>query len=91
LTAYGSSELPVDLTLKHVDVAFRENVEEVDFLHLAYYGNVRLEDVHVTATGKVNLVKRWTQGDIVMNDVTCSAPESEWIVDAQEPFYCKAI
>ena len=91
LTAYGSAELPVDVTLKHVNVAFRDDVEEVDFLHLAYYGNVRLDDVHVTAKGKLHLVKRWTVGNIELHDVTCSAPESEWIVDAEEPFYCKAI
>ena len=91
LTAYGSAELPVDLTLKHIDVAFRDDVSDVDFLHLAYYGKVQLDDVHVTAKGDLHLVKRWTQGDISLNNVTCSAPENEWIVDAEEAFYCQAI
>ena len=91
LTAYGSAELPVDMTLKHVDVAFRDDVEEVDFLHLVHYGTVRLDDVHVTAKGKLHLVKYWTQGDILLNNVTCSAPENEWIVEAEEEFFCKAI
>ena len=91
LTAYGSAELPVDLTLKHVDVSFRDDVKDVDFLHLAYYGNVWLDDVHVTAQGDMHLIKHWTQGNISLANVTCSAPENEWIVEAQEPFYCKAI
>jgi hypothetical protein len=91
LTAYGSAELPVDLTLKHVDVAFRDEVTDVDFLHLAYHGTVRLEDVHVTAKGNMHLIKYWTEGNISLNNVTCSAPENEWIVEAEEAFYCKAI
>ena len=91
LTAYGSASLPVDLSLKHIQVSFRDDVESVDFLHLAYYGNVRLEDVHVTATCQIHLAKYWTQGNISLTDVTCTAPENEWIVEATEPFYCKAI
>jgi hypothetical protein len=52
---------------------------------------VLLEDVHVTAKGKLNLAKHWTEGNISLVNVTCTAPEKQQIVKAEEAFYCKAI
>lgn len=47
LTAYGSKECPLQLTMKDMDVAFRENVTNTAFLHVAHIFQQQPVDVEI--------------------------------------------
>ena len=92
LTAYGSPEVPLTLTMRNVEVAFREDVENTAFLHTANVDRILLENVSIQKKADAPLIKAWTQdGDIVLRNVTCDIPEENRIVYTDEPFICKAI
>lgn len=92
LTAYGSKECPLQLTMKDMDVAFRENVTNTAFLHVAHIDRLLLENVKVEKVWDAPLVKSWTQtGDMVLRNLICDLPEAQWVCYTDEPFVCKAI
>ena len=92
LTAYGSSDVPLTLTMRDVEVAFREDVENTAFLHTAYADRILLENVSIQKKADAPLIKCWTLGgDIVLRNVKCDIPQGNRIVYTDEPFKCKAI
>ena len=92
LTAYGSDEVPLLLTMRDVNVAFREGVMNTAFLHAANFDRILLENVCVEKENDAPLIKTWTQGgQIILRDVTCAVPEENRVVYTEEPFVCKAI
>lgn len=92
LTAYGSPEVPLQLTLCNVSVAFREDVRDTAFLHAAHFDRILLEKVSVRKKGDAPLIRSWTRGgDIVLREVDYDAPASDWVRYTDEPFVCRAI
>ena len=92
LTAYVSEEVPLTLTMRNVEVAFREDVEDTAFLHTAHVDRILLENVQIRKKADAPLVKTWTQGgDIQLRNVSYDLPQEQWIVHTDEPFKCKAI
>jgi len=92
LTAYGSKDVPITLTMRNIDVSFREEVENTAFLHTAHVDRILLENVNVNKRCDAPLIKCWTEGgDFVMRNVRYDLPENEWICHTDEPFVCKAI
>ena len=92
LTAYGSPEVPLTLTMRDVEVAFREDVLNTAFLHVANADRILLENVRIQKKADAPLIKCWTLGgDIELRNVVCDVPEGNRIVFTEEPFKCKAI
>lgn len=92
LTAYGSKDVPITLTMRNIDVSFRDGVENTAFLHTAYVDRILLENVNVNKRCDAPLIKCWTEGgDFVLRNVRYDLPEAEWIYHTDEPFVCKAI
>lgn len=92
LTAYGSPEVPLIMTLKNIDLAFREGSRNVPFLHTANYERILLENVCIDNDASTPVVKAWTKdGEIVLRNVECQTAENEQIVFTDEPFVCKSI
>lgn len=92
LTAYGSAEVPLLLTMRDVKVSFREGVVNTAFLHAANFDRILLENVRIEKENDAPLIKTWTQGgQIVLRNITCGIPEENRVVYTEEPFICKAI
>lgn len=92
LTAYGSADVPLTMTLRDMDVSFREDVENSAFLHVAYYDRILLENVVIRKRTDAPLVKDWTAGgQLIFRNVSYDAPEETWHCHTDEPFVCKAI
>ena len=92
LTAYGSAEVPLLLTMRDVNVSFREGVVNTAFLHAANFDRILLENVRIEKENDAPLIKTWTQGgQIVLRNITCGIPEENRVVYTEEPFICKAI
>lgn len=93
LTAYGSPDVPVTLTMKNLDISFREDLEEnTAFMHAANYERIRMENVTINKKPDAPLIKSWTtSGQIDLRNVTCEIPEEERICYTDEPFVCKSI
>lgn len=92
LTAYGSKDVLLTLTMRNLSVSFREEVENTAFLHAAYYDRILLENVSINKRTDAPLVKSWTEGgEILFRNVSYAVPQEEWICYTEEPFVCKAI
>ncbi len=92
LTAYGSANCPLRLSLENVDVKFRADAEKTAFLHGAHFEELCFQNVTVCKAGDAPLVKTWTQGgNMQFSQVTCGLPEEKWVEFTQEPFHCKSI
>ena len=92
LTAYGSAETPVTLTMRNLDVSFRDDVENTAFLHVANFDRILLENVNIQKNPDAPLVKSWTEGgQIIFRNVNYAAPEDQWVNYTDEPFVCKSI
>ena len=92
LTAYGSPDVPLIMTLKDIDLAFREGARNVPFLHTANYERIVLENVNIDNDAGTPVIKAWTQdGEIVLRNVECQTAEEARIVYTDEPFVCKSI
>ena len=92
LTAYGAADMPLTLSLRHVQAEFREEAENTAFLHTANFDRITLEDVEIRKKGDAPLIKSWTEcGELVLRDVKYGAPEEKWVCVTDEPFVCKTI
>lgn len=92
LTAYGSPDLPLSLTLRDVEVSFAPEARKQAFVHAANFDTVRLERVRTDTAAGYPLVKRWTQsGEVILRDVTCKTSPEKQVVYTEEPFFCKPI
>ena len=92
LTAYGSPDVPVTLTMKNLDISFREDLEDSAFMHAANYERILMENVTVNKKADAPLIKSWTRsGQIDLRTVTGDIPEEERVCYTDEPFVCKSI
>ncbi len=92
LTAYGSPEEALELTMENVDVTFSPEAAHTAFLHAANYCRITLKDVTVRKKGDAPLIKTWTEGgEILFDNVNCGIPRDRWVVRTDEKFVCKSI
>lgn len=89
INAYGSKEVPVNLTLKNTELSLREGYENISLIHACNYNCIKLENVSVPNFNGDCVVKKWSDGQIIFNNVNCNgAKQTE---TAQEDFYAKTI
>lgn len=92
LTAYGSPDEKLELTMENVEVTFSPEAEHTAFLHTANYRQITLKNVSVGKKGDAPLIKTWSEdGEIRFDNVNCGIPRSQWIVHTDEKFVCKSI
>lgn len=92
LTAYGTAACPLLLTMENMEVSFREDGEDVCFLHAAHFEKLRLHNLTLHKKAGAPLVKTWTQGgELDFSNITYGLPEADWVQFTQEPFRCKSI
>jgi len=89
--AYGSSEVPVTLTLDKVRVSFREGVEPTALIHAGKFEKIVLDDVSVTNLQDAPLVKCFSgSGEIVARDIN-GISDDKISEKTHEAWYCKPI
>lgn len=92
LTAYGSSELPLTLKMKDIDISFADEIETQSFMHIAHIERLELENVKVEREGKGPFIRSWSHGgETVFNNVQSSTGEGVEVTFTEEEFKCRAI
>ena len=92
LTAYGAEDVPVTLEMKDVDISLRKGFEDIDFMHIANYKKISLENVKIDNYKGKTLIKAWTEGgEVEFNNVECDIPEDNRITLTDEEFICQPI
>ena len=91
LTAYGSEEQPLSLTLRDVSVEFAENAR-APFMHLAYWDAVRMTRVRIRGVKAPVLIKAWSDGrSVELADCDLGGYAGETFARTDEPFVCTPI
>lgn len=91
LTAYGAENTPIDVTLKNVDISLREGAEEIDFMHVCNYNKIKLDNVSINNYKGNAIIKKWSEGNIEINNLKCDVAEDKIEVTATEKFECQPI
>lgn len=92
LTAYGSADTPLSLTLKNVDVGFSEKDREFPFLCIANCERLVMDHVNVRKKSSGGFIRSWTPlPNVEFNQVEFNAPREEWIEYTNETFSCKTV
>lgn len=93
LTAYGSKEVLLTLEMKNIDLSLREGSEAIDWMHVANYRQIRLENVTLSNFCGKALIKTWSdEGTIELKNICTEHLESkDYVQKATEEFVCKAI
>ena len=89
ITAYGDKNVPVTLKLKNVEITMREGYEDIDLVHICYYDSVVFENLSVSNYKGDCIIKKWSDGKIVLNNVNCG--NAKEVKEAYKPFFTKAI
>lgn len=89
LTAYGDPSVPVTVVLKDMEVSIREGSETMDFMRIANYEKIALENVKIENFAGKNLIKAWTEGNVEISGLDCEV--ENLVVLTDEEFVCKAI
>lgn len=91
LTAYGSPEIPIRLTMRSIDIGMREGCENVQLLNVCNYDQIRLENITLHNSKAPALVHKWSEGEIRFANVQCDIPEEDWVKKSEEPFFARPI
>lgn len=92
LTAYGSPDLPLELTMKNINISFEDEIETQSFMHVAHLSKLTLENVRVDRKGKGPFIRSWGGvSDTEFNNVTGRADEEIAVTFTEEEFKCRAI
>lgn len=92
LTAYGAENEPCNLTLKNVDLSFREGYEDTTFMHAANLKRLCMRNVTIRNAAGGQLVKLWGNilPEVEMEHVDAKVNE-EYIMRANQEFVCSPI
>ena len=94
LTVYGSPDVPLDLTMKHVSIAFvdREDGASVPVMRGAHFARAQLTDVEIIKNTDGELIRSWSEfWGVRCENVSYHVPQDKWFAIADEPFVCKSI
>lgn len=67
----------------------RDGFEGIDLIHACNYNSIRLENVAVSNFKGECIVKVWSDGDVIFDNVRCNA--SDKVKKSEEKFFSKAI
>lgn len=89
---YGDPKEKVSLTVENTSITNCPDFSGDALIHAANFDSITLKNVALSDIPLKTLVKRWTADDrIRFENVTCSLPDSEWVKDADEPFFAEGI
>ena len=91
LTAYGDAATPVTVELRNLEVSLRQGFEDIDFMRVAHYKKIVMENVKIENFAGKALIKAWTEGDVEITGLVCDVKDENRVVLTDEEFVCKAI
>ena len=92
LNLYAPKELPVVLTMENALISFREDAAATELIRAHSFDTIRLKDLCIAKLQGDAIVRRWdTAGVLEMEQVVTDIGPEGYVVQAQEPFICKAI
>jgi hypothetical protein len=91
LTAYGDPTTPVTVELRNMEISLRKGFEDIDFMRVAHYKKIVLENVKIENFAGKALIKAWTEGDVEITGLVCDVKDENRVVLTDEEFVCKAI
>jgi hypothetical protein len=72
INLYGKEGEEVSLTLQNVDITLNEIMNEQSLIHAGHFKRVTLDNVNIN--GRLScIVKKWSEGNIILNNVKCDA------------------
>lgn len=92
LTAYGSPEVPLTLTLKNCDFSMETEAGDAPFLRTAYCKALRLDSVRIRRKSRGAFAWLWSEaGEVALRDVTDEGDAELNLLPATVPFSEKPI
>ena len=94
LTVYGSPDVPLDLVMRNVSIAFteREDGASVPVMRAAHCARVLMNDVEIIKNTDGDLIRSWSEFyGVRCENVSYHVPKENWFAIADEPFVCKSI
>jgi hypothetical protein len=91
LTAYGDPTTPVTVELRNMEISLRKGFEDIDFMRVAHYKKIVMENVKIENFAGKALIKAWTAGDVEITGLVCDVKDENRMLLTNEEFVCKAI
>lgn len=91
LTAYGDPTTPVTVELRNMEISLRKGFEDIDFMRVAHYKKIVMENVKIENFAGKALIKAWTEGDVEITGLVCDVKDENRVLLTGEEFVCKAI
>ena len=91
LNAYGREDLPLELTMRGVNIAFDEGADATELIRAANCKRILLDGVKVENFGGDCLVRALNEGEFVFKDVDSALDESEFVKKTEEIFKIRTV
>lgn len=91
LTAYGDKKTPITLEMDNVSISFRKGFESIDFMHVCNYDLIMLKNLELKNYKGNALLKKWSDGNIIIDNLKCDLDKEKFEVAATEEFYAEPI
>ena len=86
LMLYGTEEIPIELTLKNVEIEKLADVGDEPLIKACNFSRITMENVNIQGNAGECLILAKSQGETVFRNVTCSLNESEYVKLTDEEF-----
>ncbi len=92
LTAYGTEEFPVEVTMRNISIRMRDGVEPAPLVRACHFRRILMENVDVTNFKGDCLILSRTEDETVLRNVTCDGlAEEDFVRLTDESFQIKSI
>jgi len=86
LSCYGGAELPVELTMKNIRVRMRNGAQYPSFINLCNFFRVTMENVEIENFHADCLIRKHSDGEICLKNVSCGLDEAQLVQHTDEEF-----
>lgn len=91
LMLYGTEEIPVELTLKNIEIEKLEGAGDEPLMKACNFSRITMENVNITGNAGDCLILAKSQGETVFKNVTCNLQESDYVKMTNEEFNIETI
>ena len=91
LTAYGDENVPLTFEMDNVSISFRKGSERIDFMHVCNYDLIMLKNLELKNYKGNALLKKWSDGNIIIDNLKFDLDKDNIEVAATEEFYAESI
>ncbi len=91
LNVFGRADLPLELTMRLVNIAFDESSDATEIIKAANCKRIVLDGVKIENFGGDCLVRELNESEIVFSDVECELEMSEFVKKTDEIFRIKTV